>query len=95
MVDACFSRCYLDIRLEGLSSSTENVDLNSSQSLSQDLNWTPPKHKSEVQNFRLFSDGMPCRLVIGNHHLGTTYWAHVQGSSSPRRMPGTGGCMSI
>lgn len=89
------SRHYLDIHLEGLSSATENINLNSSQYLIQDLNWTPPKHKSEVQNFSLFCDGMPCRLVIGNHHLGTTYWSHVQGSSSPRRMPGTDGCVSI
>jgi len=64
------SRCYLDIHLEGLSSNTENISLNSSQYLSQDLNWTPPKHKSEVQNFRLFYDGMPCRLVIGKLILG-------------------------
>jgi len=89
------SRRYLDIHLEGLSSTTENISLNSSHYLSQDLNWTPPKHKSEMQNFRFFCDGMPCKLVIGNHHLGTTYWSHVQGPRSPRRMPGAGGCVSM
>ena len=38
---------------------------------------------------------MQCVLIIGYHHLGTTYWSRVQGSSSPRRMSGTGGCVSI
>lgn len=71
------SRHCLGICWDGLSRTTENISQDSSQYLSQDLNWTPPKLQLEVQNFRLrsllFWDDMQCKLVI----CYPTFWNNI------------------
>jgi hypothetical protein len=49
-----------------------------------------PKYRSKnrsvsVLRSSLFRDVMQCRFVFSYWHFRTTYWSHLQGSSSPRR----------
>ena len=39
-----------------------------------------------LEVFLLLWDFAWCKLVVGYRRCGATYWAHLQGSNSPRRM---------